>query len=140
MMDHFRFVYEDKEYVLSVNDGGELINDEAYPIRGLEIGDVFELLDRHENVDFDTAYYDQPCPRCLAGKEEKAKYFKFMEYDFYVFTKKGEYIISNISKEYENTSFNKLLKKGTVDNSYIVSVTVCPGCNDYSVQIEQCDV
>jgi hypothetical protein len=93
-----------------------------------------------EEVKFDLEYYDTPCDKCLAGKKEKAKIFRFLEYHFFIFTKEGNYVISNISKEFKNTSTTQLFKLGKVDNSFIVSIAVCENCGSYSIEIEQCEV
>ncbi|OJT73716.1 DUF3785 domain-containing protein, partial [Clostridioides difficile] len=66
--------------------------------------------------------------------------FLFLEYHFYIFSKDGEYVISNISVDYKGLSFNKLSRANKVDNSYIVSVIICENCQDYIVQIENCIV
>lgn len=139
-MGIYKFTYNNREYELGEDNCSYVINDGEHPVSGLERPDVLELLNQAEAVEFGIEYYDQPCQSCLAGKKEKEKYFKFLEYHFFVFTKKGRYVISSISKEYADTSFNKLLKQGAVDNSYVVSIAVCVECGDYSIEIEQCDV
>ncbi|MBB6214440.1 hypothetical protein HNQ80_000520 [Anaerosolibacter carboniphilus] len=139
-MESYKFIYDGKEYELGINPNDELINDEEKPVKGIEISDVLRLLHQGEEIHFDITHYDQPCPNCLAGKAEKEKYFKFLEYHFYIYTKNGEYVTSSISKDMEGASFHKLFKKGKVDNSYIVSVIVCVHCGEYSIEIEQCDV
>ncbi|MHB1392239.1 MAG: DUF3785 family protein [Clostridia bacterium] len=139
-MKKYNFVYDNKEYELGEDNCSYVINDEEHPVAGIEKLDVLELLCQQETVDFELAYYDHPCQNCLAGKKEKDKFFKFLEYHFFIFTKKDRYVISSISKEYENSSFTKLLKQGIADNSYVVSVAVCVECGEYSIDIEQCDV
>lgn len=139
-MESYKFVYNDKEYVLDENNFGYMLNDEEKPVAGIERDDVLRLLAGSESVAFDVDYYDQPCQSCLAGKKEKEKAFRFLEYHFFVFTKNGRYVISNISGEYKDTSYNRLLKEKAVDNSYVVSIAVCIECGDYSIEIEQCDV
>lgn len=139
-MNKYNFVYNNKEYELGESNCSYMINDEEHPVTGIERADVIELLSQQESVNFDMEYYDQPCQNCLAGKKEKDKYFKFLEFHFFIFTKKNNYIISSISKKYGDTSFSKLLKQGLVDSSYIISVMVCVECGSYSIEIEQCDV
>lgn len=139
-MNKYNFVYNNKEYELGDSNCSYMINDEEHPVTGIARADVIELLSQQESVNFDMEYYDQPCQNCLAGKKEKDKYFKFLEFHFFIFTKKNNYIISSISKKYGDTSFSKLLKQGLVDSSYIISVMVCVECGSYSIEIEQCDV
>ena len=139
-MKSFKFTYNNKEYELTAENCSYVMYDEELPIEGLELDNILEMLGRQEIVDFDMEYYEEPCQNCFAGKEENNKFFKFLEYHFYIFTKKGRYVISSISKEYADTSFNKLLKEKLVDNSYIASVIVCAACGTYTIEIEQCDV
>lgn len=139
-MEKYKFVFNDREYELSEDNFDYLINDEEHPVEGIDESKILELLSQGEKIDFDMECYGEPCTNCFAGKEEKAKYFKFLEYHFYIFSKQGQYVMSSISKEYENTSFNKLLKRGKVDDSHIVSVIVCVNCGRYSIEIEQCEI
>lgn len=139
-MKSYKFNFDGKEYELNEDNCDYFINDEAEPVTGIEREDILSLLSQSDNADFSMEYYDQPCHNCFSGKEEKAKAFKFLEYHFYIFTKNNEYVISSISGEYIETSFNKLLKSGKADNSYIVSIMVCRNCGNYSIEIEQCEV
>lgn len=139
-MKSYKFTYNNKEFELTTENCSYVMNDEQDPIDGLELDNILEMLAQQVTVDFDMEYYEEPCQNCFDGKAENNKAFKFLEYHFYIFTKKGKYVISSISKEYEDTSFNKLLKKGLVDNSYIASIIVCAACGDYSIEIEQCEV
>jgi hypothetical protein len=139
-MSNYKFVFKDKEYELGEDNFQFMQNDEETPVEGVEREDILNLLQGSSEVDFDMAYYDKACESCRAGREEKAKVFKFLEYHFFIFTKEGRYVVSNISKEYEGTSFTRLEREGKVDNSYIVSIVVCENCGEYSIDIEQCEV
>lgn len=139
-MDKYAFVYNGKEYELGEDNCSYVINDEEHPVTGIGKETVIDLLRQGKAVEFGPEYYDQPCENCLAGKKEKTKYFKFLEYHFFIFTKKGSYVVSSISREYADKSFNGLVKGGIVDDSYVVSVAVCVECGEYSIEIEQCDV
>jgi len=139
-VDRYSFVHNGKEYVLGESNCSYIADDGEQPVSGLDRDGVIALLNQGEEVGFAPEYYDQPCESCQAGKKDKEKYFRFLEYHFFIYTKKGRYVISSISEEYKGKSFGRLLKEGTVDNSYVVSVAVCPACGDYSIEIEQCDV
>lgn len=139
-MSTYKFNYEDKEYILSDKNCSDLINDDEKPVDGISISQILDILDKAEDVDFDIEYYQEACPECLAGVKEKQKFFGFLEYHFYIFTKNGKYIISDIDKEYKGLSFNKLSRAGKVDDSYIVSIIICEKCQDYIIQIENCIV
>lgn len=139
-MSRYELNYNDKQYELNEDNCSGLINDEEKPVKGITINNILDILNDSEVVDFDTEYYQEACPECLAGVKEKQKFFGFLEYHFYIFTKNGEYVISDISKEYEGLSFNKLSRQNRVDDSYIVSIIICEKCNDYIIQIENCIV
>ena len=135
-MSNFELNYNDKKYLLNENNCSALINDEDKPVNCINISDILDILNSSDNVNFDVEYYQEACQECLTGVKEKQKFFGFLEYHFYIFTKKGEYIISDISQEYKGLSFNKLIRQNKVDDSYIVSIIICEYCNDYIIQIE----
>ena len=113
----YRFTFEGREYKLNKENLDYFINDEENPIK---------------NIDLDKV--------CKDGLREKKKFFAFLGYNFYIYTKNGEFVISSIDKEYEGLSFNRLQKAGKVDNSYIVLVNVCKHCGSYSVEIEEFEI
>ena len=139
-MSNFELNYNDKKYLLNENNCSALINDEDKPVNGINISDILDILNSSDNVNFDVEYYQEACQECLTGVKEKQKFFGFLEYHFYIFTKKGKYIISDISEEYKGLSFNKLIRQNKVDDSYIVSIIICEYWNDYIIQIENCIV
>ncbi len=137
----FKFTFDEKEYILNDNNFDELINDEEKPVFNINKDIILELLNNSsENIVFDEEYYMEACPKCLAGVKEKEKFFPFLEYHFYIYTKDGKYVISTIDKDYKGKSFNKLYRANLVDDSYIVSIIVCKHCEDYIIQIENCEV
>ena len=93
------------------------------------------VLEKDKNVCF---LNDEEKP--VDGVKEKQKFFAFLEYHFYIYTKDQKFIISDIQKEYEGQSFNKLLRANKVDDSYIVSLIICKNCGDTLIQIENCVV
>lgn len=139
-MSEYKFNYEGKEYILSKKNCSDVINDEEKPVKGISLDKILNILNESNEIDFDIEYYQEACPECLAGVKEKQKFFGFLEYHFYIFTKNEEYVISDIDKNYEGLSFNKLSRNGKVDDSYIVSIIACENCQDYIVQIENCIV
>lgn len=139
-MNEYKFNYEEKEYILSQKNCSDIINDEEKPVKGTSLDKILNILNESDDIDFDIEYYQEACPECLAGVKEKQKFFGFLEYHFYIFSKNGEYVISDIDKDYQGLSFNKLSRSGKVDDSYIVSIIVCENCQDYIVQIENCIV
>ncbi|MCT4509250.1 MAG: DUF3785 domain-containing protein [Tepidibacter sp.] len=138
-MVEYTFEFNENLYDINISNCMDEESSEVNFLIGLTNKKIINLLKQQKNIDFDIAYYDQACQNCLNGVSEKAKYFKFLEYYFYVFAKNDKYVMSNISEEYENTSFKKMLKKGIVDSSYIISIIVCIECGKYSIEIEDCD-
>lgn len=138
-MGEFKFTFNEKTYELGRNNCDYILNDEERPVSGFELDDLLELLNQAEEVDFEHWYYDQPCKNCTAGKVERSKVYRFLEYHFFIFTKDQQYKISSISKD-RTMSYNQMERQGKVDDSYIVSVMVCENCDYYSVEIEQCEV
>lgn len=136
----YNFKYEDKDYELNEENIIELINDEENPISEIDLNTIIKLLNESNEVDFQKAYYDTPCEVCNENFKEKKSISEYLEYYFYVYSKDGKYVISNISKEYEGLTFNRLELQGKVDNSYIVTIIVCANCNEYIVEIEQLEV
>ncbi len=137
----FKYKFDEQEYLLDDMNFDELVNDEEKPVKNINKEMIIELLNNSpQEIIFDEEYYMEACPKCLKGVKEKEKFFAFLEYHFYIFTKDGEYVVSTIDKDYEGKSFNKLSRAGIVDDSYIVSIIVCRNCNDYIIQIENCDV
>ena len=122
-----KFVYDEKEYVLEENKNVCLLNDEEKPVTGISLDDILNMIGDLDEIDFDTQYYKEAC-------------VAFLEYHFYIYTKEQKFVISDIQKEYEGQSFNKLLRANKVDNSYIVSLIICKNCGDTLVQIENCVV
>lgn len=139
-MESYKFTYKDREYELSDSNLDYFANDEDISVSGIDTEKVIQLLRDAEEVSFDLEYYDSACDKCLAGKAEKAKAFKFLEYHFFIFTKGGNYVTSTISKEFKTTSATQLFKLGRADNSYIVSIAVCESCGSYFIEIEQCEI
>lgn len=137
----FKFVFNEKEYILDNEHFDELINDDEKPVQNIDKDMIIELLNNSpEEIIFDEEFYIEACPSCLKGIKEKEKFFPFLEYHFYIYTKDGKYVISNIDEDYKGKSFNKLYKANIVDDSYIVSIIICKHCNDYIIQIENCEV
>lgn len=139
-MEGYKFTHDDKSYELKEDNFLGFANDEEKPVEGIDEEEILRLLNQAEEVIFDAEYYEEPCDHCKGGKAERSRYYKFLEYHFYIFTLGGKYVISSISKEYENLNFKKLLKQKRADNSYIVSVIVCKECGTYSIELSECEV
>lgn len=134
----YKFVYNDKEYILTTENCEGLFFDDENEVRGLSVDIILGALNDGEEVNFSKEYYAGKC--ACNTQEEINKSYRYLEYHFYIYTKNKEYIINTLSEEYKNTSFNKLFSVGKIDDSYIVNVTVCPNCGTYSIDVEQCTV
>lgn len=137
-MLEFKFLHGDDEFVLGEDNLTYIDNEE---VENFDLEELVELLNEtSEEVDFDYEYFADKCEECGGGKTLDKKHYGFLEYHFYIFTKAGNYVMSNISKDFENTSYTKLVKERKIDNSYIVSILLCEDCKTYNIAIEQCDM
>jgi hypothetical protein len=134
-MENFKFYSDDKEYVLSEENLEYFQNDEEIPVMDIDADTIITLLNGKNDVEFTTEYYDLPCSACGYGKGNKSKYFDYLEYHFYIFTKEAKFVISSISHGYEEITLNNMLKSGAVDNSYLTSIVVCKNCGSYSIEL-----
>lgn len=139
-MQDYKFNFGCKEYLLSEENLDYFFNDEEKPIEDFDYDKVISILNESDKVDFDIAYYSKPCDNCLEENAEKKKAYEFLEFHFYVFTKENKYIISSISKEYEENSFSRLKRLGKVDDSYIVSIILCKECGMYTIEVEELEM
>lgn len=137
----YRFIFKDKEYQLNKENLEGIYNDENKPIKNLDLNKILSILNNNSHkIKFEKAYYDKPCEECLGHIKEQKKFYDFIEYYFYVYTKNNEFVISTDDKEYEGQTFNKLYKEGKVDSSYIVTISLCCNCSTYSIYIEELEV
>ena len=133
----YKFKFDEKEYILNKENLYCFFNDEENPINDVDEEKIIEILNNSDKVDFSKAYFNLACENCKTGVEEKKKFFDFLGYNFYIFTKNGEFVISNIDSDYEGLTFDKLYNLGKVDNSYLVTINVCRHCGEYSIEIEE---
>lgn len=133
----YKFIFDGKEYILNKDNLIDIVNDEEKELEGLDIEEILKLLNEGEEISFDKAYYSTPCEECNANFKDSKKESEYLEYYFYAYSKDGKYVISTISKEYENKTYNRMELMGEVDDSYIVSIIVCVNCGEYLVQIEE---
>lgn len=134
----YKFIYDNKDYILAEENCEGLFFDNDQEIQGLSLDIILNALSEGNEVNFSKEYYSGKCS--CNTQEQINKSYCYLEYHFYIYTKNNEYIINTICHEYENTSFNRLFSLGKIDESYIVNVTVCPNCGNYSIEIEQCEV
>ena len=135
---NYKFVYDNKEYILTEENCEGIFFDEENEVTGLSLDIVLNALNEGEEVNFSNEYYSGKCS--CNNQEELNKSYRYLEYHFFIYTKNNEYVINTIGTEYADTSFNRLFSLGKIDDSYIVIVTVCPNCGTYSISVEQCTV
>ncbi|WP_291573593.1 DUF3785 family protein [Clostridium sp. UBA4548] len=136
-MNNYKFQYEDKEFELK-EENCDYINNEE--VENFNISAVLELLNKGEEVGFTAEYYDSCCEECKFNRKDDTKFFEFLEYHFYMFTKDNNYVLSTISPEYKDVTLTSLVKDKKIDNSYIVSILVCKNCGTWAIEVEQCDM
>lgn len=137
-MKNFNFSYKDVEFILSEDKLAFIENEEVEEFDLEKVLDIF--IEGKDKLDFDYEYYIDKCEECGGGTAVDKRHYRFIECHFYVFTKENKYVISNISKEFEDTSYSKLIRENKIDNSYIVSVIICEECKSFSIEVEQCDM
>ncbi|OOM67989.1 DUF3785 domain-containing protein [Clostridium sp. BL-8] len=134
----YKFSHNGKEYVLTKENCDGIFFDDEATVSGLSMDIILDALNEGEEVNFSNEYYMGKCS--CNSQEEINKSYRYLEYHFFIYTKNNQYVINTIGNEYKHTSFNQLFGFGKVDDSYIVSVTVCPNCGEYSISVEQCTV
>lgn len=134
----YKFVHKDKEYILAKENCEGIFFEDESEITGLSIDIILDSLNDGEEVNFTNEYYGNKCT--CNSQEPINKSYRYLEYHFFIYTKNNEYIINTICKDYKDTSFNKLFSLGKVDDSYIISISVCPNCGLYSIYLDQCTV
>ena len=127
--------FENELIELKIENFDYIVND--CEVLNIDENKILSLLSDYKEITFEKAYYDEPCENCVTEKS-KEKFFKFLETNFFIFTKDNNFIISDISKEYEETSFRKLSKDGLVDDSYIITLVLCDICKKFYISIEHC--
>lgn len=125
--------------MLNKENISEFFNDEENPILNINEEFILELL-KDKELDFEKAYYSLPCPDCGGEKVDGERAYTYKEFHFYIYTKNNEYVTNSMEVEKEGTSFNKLQALGKVDNSYIVSIIECSGCNKFTIEIEEFEI
>ena len=83
----FKFIFDDKEYILNEGNLEYFINDEDNPIKDIDEKKIIEILHNSDNVEFTKAFFDFPCESCSEGVDEKKKFFDFLGFNFYIYTK-----------------------------------------------------
>ena len=134
----YKFIYDEKEYILTEENCEGIFFDEENEVTGLSLDTILSALNEGEEVNFSNEYYAGKCS--CDTQEQINKSYRYLEYHFYVYTKNKEYVLNTLGEEYKSTSFNTLFSLGKIDDSYIVNVTVCPNCGTYSIEVDQCEV
>lgn len=135
---NYKFISDNKEYILTEENCQGIFFYDDNEVKGLSVTTVLNALNEGEEVSFSNEYFADKCS--CNSQEQVGKYYRYLEYHFFIYTKNNEYVINTLSEEYKNTSFNKLFSLGKIDDSYIVNVTICPVCSSYYIGIEQCAV
>lgn len=136
----YKFKNAQKEYILNKENLVNFFNDEECPIEEITEDEILEILSKGRNVNFNKEFYSLPCEECKDEDFEKKKAYEFLEFHFYLYTKEGKVVTSNISEDYKDWDYDRLNSINKVDNSYIVSIIVCVECGKYDIEIEQLEM
>lgn len=134
------FEWNGKNYELTEDLCTGVFNDEDVPMREMEPLDFLKLLTPKFAENLDLEYYEDPCENCPPVERKKKELVPYLEGHFYLFTKKGEPVMSTLDPAYEATSYELLVNEGKVDESYVVSVVICPDCGEYQVILDQVEM
>lgn len=131
---------EQGEWVLDIDKCQGLFNDELMPINEFTYDAAMKWMENLSPELFDLEYYEDDCEVCPPKPRGKKKLVPYLEAHFYVFTKNKNVVMTSIDSEFETGSFETMQLKGLVDQSYILSVILCPTCGSYQLSLEQVDM
>lgn len=115
-------------------------NDELYPVEGLDYDLVSSWMTYMPVDAFEIEYFEDDCEICPPKPRGKKRLVPYLEGHFYVFTKESKAVTLSTHPDFVAGSFEELSLKGVVDQSYIMSVIVCPNCSHYQFSLEQVDM
>lgn len=130
----------EKDYTLDQEHCDGIFNDDLMPIKNFSYEVVNQWLNHMPNDNFDIEYYEDDCAVCPPKPRGKKKLVPYLEGHFYVFTKSGEVVITSIDPTFVQGSFEEMSLRGTVDQSYILSIIICPICGAYEFSLEQVEM
>lgn len=137
---NYTLKYGEQVYIFDEDHSEGVFNDDLMPINAIDHGIVSNWLVHMPNDGFELEYFEDDCEVCPPKPRGKKKLVPYLEGHFYVFTKKGEPVITSIDPSFVQGSYDELLALGKVDQSYILSVIVCPVCGSYQFSLEQVDM
>ena len=125
-----------KNYDLSEEHCLALLDDEEKPLKSLKLNQLLEWMAASDRLYFEKVYYDVACDQCGGNRSKTSKYYQYLEAHFYLFAKDGQVVKTSLDQDYKEQSLLKLMKEKLVDDSYLVSVNICPACGTFSVDLE----
>ena len=60
----FKFIFDDKEYILNEDNLDYFVNDEENPIKDIDEKKIIEILHSGDNIEFIKSFFDFPCENC----------------------------------------------------------------------------
>lgn len=136
----YTLVREQGEWLLDEAHCQGLFNDEIEPLEPFTYEMVMNWMSHLSADAFEIEYFEDDCEICPPKPRGKKKLVPYMEAHFYVFSKNGAPVITSIEPDFVQGSFETMQLKGEVDQSYILSVILCPACGSYQLSLEQVDM
>lgn len=133
-------ILEGKCFELTQEKCSAMHNDEAKPVEGIDIDMLLAFGNAMDPEAFSKEYYREDCEGHEPAPRAKKELVPYWEGHYYLYTKKQKPVMTSVSPEYADTSFDRLLKSGTVDDSYIVTFILCPVCGLYQIHVDQLDI
>lgn len=136
----FKLKIQNETYEIVLDNCEAFFNDDALPIKAFDAEAALKLFATLDQESFAIEYYEDDCESCPPTPRSKKRLVPFIEGHIYVFTLNQEVVFTSVDPEYVSGSFDTLLSKGLVNDSYIVSLVLCPKCQKYQIEVEQCEM
>lgn len=130
----------DTSYNLNLENCEAFFNDETMPLLDLDLEAALQLVAQMAQDSFAVEYYEDDCETCPPTPRSKKRLVPFIEGHFYIFSKNQKLVITSIDANFVAGSFDDLAAQGVVDDSYIMSVVLCPKCGKYQIEVEVCEM
>lgn len=129
-----------KVYPLSLDNCEAFFNDEEAPIHELDAALALKWIGQMPQESFALEYYEDDCESCPPAPRSKKRLVPFIEGHFYLFTKAQTVVMTNIDADYQQGAFDGLLADSKADDSYILSLVLCPKCHKFQIEVERCEM
>lgn len=129
-----------EDFMIDQSNCEAFFNDELKPIANINLETALSWVHQMPQDTFALEYYEDDCESCPPTPRSKKRLVPFIEGHFYIFTKQQNVVMTSVDPVYQQGIFDVLLAKGEADDSYILSIVLCPKCKKFQIEIELCDM